>query len=167
MWKRKLSKEVVDKFKIGYDPKTQSIIFPVWDEKNNLVLLTSRSVNSKAFYIEADKDKPVYLLNHIINENIKTVYVCESQINALTLWSWGYPAIALFGTGSRYQYDILNRSPIRSYILCFDGDEPGDKGIKRFKSNIRKDVLISVKKIPRSKDVNDLDKEEFENIKLE
>lgn len=167
MWKRKLSKEIVDKFKIGYDPKTQSIVFPVWDEKNNLVLLTSRSVNSKAFYIEADKDKPVYLLNHILNENIKTVYVCESQINALTLWSWGYPAIALFGTGSRYQYDILNRSPLRNYILCFDGDEAGDKGIKRFKSNIRKDVLVSIKKIPHTKDVNDLDKEEFENIKLE
>lgn len=164
MWERKLTKEVVDTFRIGYDPKTQMISFPVWDENNRLVLITYRSVNSKYFYIEEDKDKPVYLLNFIKQWGIKTVYVAESQINALTLWSWGYPAIGLMGTGSKEQIDILNRSPIRNYVLCFDGDEAGDKGIARFIKNIRKDVMVSHKIIPRGKDVNDLSKESFDNL---
>ncbi len=166
MWKRNLTRDVVDKFRVGYDPNRKVITFPVWDECGNLVMVTTRSTTSKKFYIEKDSDKPVYLLNFLKKENITTAYVCESQINALTLWSYGYPAIALFGTGSGYQYDILNKSPIRNYILCFDGDEAGDKGVKRFMSNIRKDVLVSVKKIPRGKDVNDLTKEEFESIEI-
>lgn len=164
MWKRKLTKDVVDKFKVGYDPQRKVLTFPVWDEHGNLVMVTTRSTVNKQFYIEKDSDKPVYLLNFLKTENITTAYVCESQINALTLWSYGYPAVALFGTGSKYQYDILNRSPIRNYVLCFDGDDAGDKGVKRFLSNIRDDVLVSVKRIPRGKDVNDLSKEEFDNL---
>ena len=166
MWKRKLTKEVVDKFKIGYDPIRKAITFPVWDEKNNLVMVTSRSVNSKYFHIPKDIEKPVYLLNYVEKENISKVYVVESQINCLTLWSWGYPAIALFGTGSENQYAILNKSPIRNYILCFDGDSAGEKGIKRFLKNIRSDVFVSVKHIPLGKDVNDLDKSFFDTLPI-
>ena len=40
MWKRGLSKDVVDRFKIGYDKEHNAIVFPVWDEKNQLVMLT-------------------------------------------------------------------------------------------------------------------------------
>ena len=166
MWKRKLTPQVVDKFSIGYDPKTNMISFPVWDEHGKLVMITYRSVIDKRFHIDKDSDKPVYLLNFIKSENITKVYVCESQINALTLWSWGYPAVALFGTGSEKQYEILNRSPIRDYILCFDGDEAGDKGRIRFMKNIRDDVFVSYLKIPRGKDINDLEKNEFESLQV-
>ena len=166
MWKRKLTKEVVDRFRVGYDPERKAITFPVWDEHGRLVMVTSRSTVDKRFYIEKDKDKPVYLLNFIKDMGETTVYVCESQINALTLWSYGYPAIALFGTGSSYQYEILNRSPIRNYILCFDGDEAGEKGKTRFMNNIRPDVLVSYKRVPAGKDVNDLTKEEFDALEI-
>lgn len=164
LFNRGISKDIIDKFKIGYNPYNKSVTFPVWDIVNNLVMITSRSTIDKTFYIDKDKDKPVYLLNFINDMNITSVYVCESQINALTLWSWGYPAIALIGTGSQYQYDILNKCGIRNYILCFDGDEAGDKGTARFYKNMRKDVFISQKKIPRNKDVNDLTKDEFEKL---
>ena len=159
--KRKISKEIVEKFKLKYDSNTTSVVFPVWDEFNNLVFLTRRSVNSKLFMIDKNVEKPVYLLNFILKDNIKKVVICESQINALTCWSKGIPAVALFGTGSQHQYDVLNRSGIRNYILAFDGDEAGDKGRERFIKNIRKDVFIDIVDIPRNKDVNDLDDEEF------
>lgn len=167
MWKRGLTKEVVDKFHIGYDHLRNAITFPVWDDKNNLKLITARSVNSKRFWIPKDTDKPIYLLNYIINENIDKVYVVESQINALTLWGWGKPSIGLLGTGSKEQYNILRRSGIRHYILCLDGDEAGDKGIRRFIYNMPKDIIIDVKIIPRDgRDVNDLTIEEFEALPL-
>lgn len=164
MWERGLSKEVVDRFSVGYDKEHNAITFPVWDELGRLVMVTSRNVTNKYFYIEKDRDKPVYLLNFINKEHIDKVYVCESQINALTLWSWGYPAIALFGTGSAFQYEILNKSGIRNYILCFDGDFAGRVGRKRFIQNIRDDVLVSYVPIPNGKDVNDLSKSQFEEL---
>ena len=162
--KRNLSMEVCQYFQVGYDKATECITFPVWDENNNLVSITRRSVKDKRFILEGNTDKPVYLLNFIKQFNYTTVYVCESQINCLTLWQWGYPAVALFGTGSKKQYEILKRSGIRNYILCFDGDEAGDKGAKRFQDNMGEDVFISIKHIPRGKDVNDLTKEEFDNL---
>ena len=166
MYERKLTKEVIDKFKVGYDAERNAITFPVWDEHNNLVMVTARCVDSKMFYLDEEVDKPIYLYNYIKEENITTVYVTESQINALTLWSWGYPAIALFGTGSTKQYEILKKSGIRSYILCFDGDEAGDKGRDRFIRHMKKDVFISTKQIPRKKDVNNLTKLEFDQLNV-
>lgn len=166
MFKRKLSKEVIDKFFVGFDKESNMITFPVWDEYNRLLGVTKRSVSSKFFSIPPSMDKPVYLLNYILNENIKTVYVCESQINALTLWSWSYPAVALFGTGSDYQYNILRKYSDLNFILCFDGDDAGSKGRDRFIHHLGASHMIATKAIPKGKDVNDLDKEKFEELEL-
>ena len=167
MWQRKLSKDVVDKFRIGYDNKRCAITFPVYDERKNLVMVTARSVFSKRFYIQSNVEKPVYLLYDILERGVTKVYVCESQINTLYLRSLGYDAIGLFGTGSYKQLDTLKRSGIRSYILCFDGDAAGRKGAERFKKYIGKDVFITDVLLPEGKDVNDLSSEElsvlFEN----
>ena len=167
MSKRKLTQEVCNRFKIKYDPESECIIFPVWDEDNNLVMLTKRSINSKMFYIDKDKEKPIYLLNFIKQENIKEVCICESQINALTLWSWNMPAIATFGCNiTKHQFNILNKSGIEHYYLCFDGDEAGKKGIEKFLNYIRKDVLVDIIYLPKGKDVNDLTEEEFGKLKI-
>lgn len=163
---RKLSKEVCQYFQVGYDKGTDCITFPVWDENNNLVAITRRSVTGKRFILEGNTDKPVYLLNFVKYFNYTTVCVCESQINTLTCWQWGYPAIGLFGTGSTKQYEILRRSGIRNYILCFDGDEAGYNGSLRFIRNMPDDVFITVKELPPGKDVNDLTKEEFDLLKV-
>ena len=80
--------------------------------------------------------------------------------------SWGYPAVALLGTGSAKQFEILNKTGIREYNLAFDGDSAGDKGIEKFKKAIRKDVFVNVIRIPRGKDVNDLTKKEFEELEI-
>ena len=165
-FQRKLSQEIILKYKVGYDKETDSITFPVWDEHNRLKFITKRSVKTKQFFIPQGVKKPVYLLNFMIKENKDTIFVCESQINALYMNTLGYPAVALIGTGTRDQYEILNRSPIRHYILAFDGDEAGDKGITRFLSNIRKDVFVDVMLLPRGKDCNDLTGEEIAQLPL-
>ena len=164
MTQRKLTAEVIEKYKIKYDPQSGCIVFPVWDINDNLIFLTRRSVYTKQFIIDKDVDKPVYLLNFAVKEKVKNLFIAESQINALTLNGWGYPAVALFGTGTKEQIELLNKSGIRCFTLCFDGDEAGDKGIERFLKNIRKDVIVNVIKIPRGLDVNDMNKEDFTNL---
>lgn len=167
MAQRKLTPEVCNKFKVKYDPKINCIVFPVWDDKNNLIMLTKRSIETKKFILPPDIEKPIYLMNYIKQNNIKEVTVVESQINALTLWSWGYPAIATFGCNiTQHQFDILNKSGIEHYYLAFDGDAAGDKGIKHFINNMKKDVFIDIIKIPKGKDVNDLTEDEFSNLKI-
>lgn len=161
MYKRKLTNPIIEKFDIGYDKTEDAITFPVWDEKGRYLFATKRCVNSKKFIIPKDVEKPIYLLNYVLQEGHTECYVCESQINALTLWTYGLPAIAFFGTGTVEQIKRLNQSGIRHYIICLDPDDAGAKGTERFLKHIRKDVLVDVVKLPSGKDINDLTKEEF------
>lgn len=165
MSKRKLSREICEKFKVRYDSKSDCIVFPVYDENSKLYMMTKRSVVGKQFYIDKDIDKPIYLLYHILNNNIKYAIVCESQINALYCQSLGLSAIATFGCNiTKKQFELLNKSCIRHYIIAYDGDDAGNRGVKKFLNNIRKDVFVDVLKLPKDKDINDLTKEEV--IKL-
>ena len=166
MWKRKLSKEVVDRFEVGYDPKQNMLIFPVRDEKGVLRFVTGRSVLSHRFMIPSDVDKPVYLLYYMLRNNIKRVGVAESQINALYLNSLGIPCVGLFGTGSYKQLSTLRKSGITTFDLYFDGDISGDKGAKRFVENIGSDKFVNIHQLPRGKDVNDLTYEEICNLPM-
>lgn len=160
---RKLTPEVCNRFEVKYDPESNCVVFPVRDEFGRLSFLTRRDVDTKSFVIDKNADKSnVYLLNEVIARGCKTVVVVESQINALTLWKYGYPAVALFGAGtSTAQLEKLNRTSIRNYILAYDNDQAGRRGAQKFKKGIRKDVLVEDILMPEGRDVNDLTDEEI------
>lgn len=162
--KRGIKEDIIKKFSVGWNKDNNSITFPMWDEHNNLVGITERSVTSKNFYIPEGIDLPVYLLHYIKKEDISEVWVVESQIDALYLWGFGYPAIALIGTGGKKAYNILRKSGIRIYHLCLDGDLAGRHGILRFIKNMPDDIIVDIIQLPQGKDVNDLTKEEFDNL---
>ncbi len=163
MYQRKLTNPIIEKFDIGYDKETNSLTFPVWDINDRLVFITRRNVSNKNFNIPTGVVKPVYLLNYLIKEGATTAYICESQINALTLHTWGYAGVALFGTGDEYQYEQLKKSGIRHFVLCFDGDAAGKHGQQRFLDYFKHDpVFVDVVNIPFGRDVNNLTKEQFE-----
>ena len=162
MYKRKLTNEIIEKFDVGFDKSTNCITFPCNDINGNCLFITRRSVVGKFYNYPAGVDKPVYALDKI-EQGTSVIVVCESIINTLTLWSWGIPSVALLGTGTMSQYEILRKFNARKYILAFDGDEAGDKAILRFKKNVP-NKLIDYYEIPRGKDVNDLTYEEFKNL---
>ena len=162
MWKRKLTREVVDLFDVGYDKDTDMLVFPVRDERGNLLWVTKRSVSTKRFEIPENVDKPVYLLYYIKKHNIKTCVVTEAQIDALTSWSYGVPCVATMGTPSKQQMRQLNESGIRTFITMFDNDLAGKQFELIFNNLIRKDVFVYNVKIPSPyKDINDLDETTF------
>lgn len=164
--KRHLSKEICERFNVKYDPYTRSIIFPVYNVNNKLEFLTRRSIDSKKFIIDKDASKStIYLLNEVVKGGYQTVCVCESQINALTCWQYGYPAIALFGAATpKESMDTINKYSVLRYILLYDNDDAGKHGVSKFKKYIRKDVLVDEVVMPLGKDVNDLSKEELDKL---
>ena len=159
MFERKLNDDIIEKFEVGYDPKLDALTFPVYVD-GKCLFVAKRRVKFKRFDMPKLSIKPIYGLDYVRS---KEVIVCESIINALTCWAYGREAIALFGTGSISNYEQLNKSDIRSYILMFDGDKAGRAGAERFKKNI-KNGFISDIVLPENKDVNDLSKEEFDKL---
>ena len=82
------------------------------------------------------------------------------MINALTCVAYGRPALALFGTGSPYQIEQLNKLSVRHYILALDPDKAGEKGTYKLKRGLKGKLLTKLI-VPTGKDINDLSYEEF------
>lgn len=163
MIERKLSKRIIDLFEVKYNPHSKSLVFPVRDENRNLVMLTERSVNTKYFYIEEDKEKPLYLLYYLIDNMIDTCIITEGQIDALTACSYGFPCVATIGAISDHQINLINKSGIRVLYVMFDNDAAGRRFTFKLKKALRKDILIVDVPIiiPGKKDINDLSQDEF------
>ena len=160
--KRKLSREICELFKVRYDPKYRQVIFPAYDIKGNLVMLTKRSIDTKSFYLDKDVEKPVYCLDYVMKNNIKTVLLTEGPFDCLTGWEYGFPTIATFGKISDYQIEQINKSCINIIYAAFDNDAAGRSFLETLKRKLTKRIIIIETKFPFGrKDLNDLTKEEL------
>ena len=159
MFERKLTDDIIKKFDVGYDPKTDSLTFPVYVD-GKCVFVAKRRVKYKRFDLPELKNKPIYGLDYITDNEF---IICEGVIDALTCWSYGKQAVALFGTASDYQLKILNNVRQRKLVIGTDGDEAGDKAARRIAKALT-NKLVTRLDIPKGKDINDLSKEEFDKL---
>lgn len=176
MYKRRLTDEVIEQFDVGYDNhfelkdkfgKVKSVLrcltFPVRDINGNTLFIARRSVDIKFFHYPEGINKPVYGL-YELPKDAKEVIVCESILNALTCYVYGKPAVALLGLGTEYQYEQLRKLGCRKIITALDPDAAGQRATARLKKALNGSKLVTSYIIPEGKDINDLEKEEFENL---
>ena len=171
MYKRKLTNEVIYLFDIGYDKDTDCITFPIRDVDGNCLFVARRSVKGKYFNYPSKAEKPVYGLYELEllwdknNEYPQEVYICESMIDALTLWGIGKYAVALNGLGTKQQIEELNKLPCRKFILATDNDLAGYRAREKLRKLIKNHIVTEIKIPHNKKDINDCTKEEIENLK--
>lgn len=164
MYQRGLTDEIIERFDIGYDRERQEITFPVRDIEGRCVFVAGRSVKRKFFRLPKGMDKPVYQAYKFTTGKYKECYLVESFLNCLTCWKYGKPAMAMIGTGNRKQYEILNKLPVREYILAFDPDEAGRNATERFRKNVHGKIIKELV-YSDNRDINEL-QEEFLNCKI-
>lgn len=166
MYKRHLTDELIDIYDIGYDKGFQlkedtqpfsCITFPVKDSKGNVVFIARRSIKGKIFHYPREVDKPIYGLYEAkqIFPQDTILYICESILNALMFVKWGKPAVALLGTGTHSQIEMLKHLDYRKYVLCLDSDEAGEKGVAKLTKALSNYKFIDILEMPKGKDVND------------
>lgn len=164
MYERGLTAEIIERFDVGYDRERKEITFPVRDIEGRCVFIAGRSVERKFFRLPKGMDKPIYC-SHLFRYGTYTrAYITESFLNCLTCWKYDKPAMAMIGTGNRRQYEILNKLPVREYILAFDPDEAGRKATERFRKNVHGKIIKELV-YPDNRDINEL-QEEFLNCKI-
>ena len=164
MYSRGLTDEIIERFDIGYDRERKEITFPVRDIEGRCVFVAGRSVERKFFRLPQGLNKPLYQGYRFCSGTYKVAYITESFLNCLTCWKYDKPAMALIGTGNRKQYEILNKLPVREYILAFDPDEAGRKATERFRKNVHGKIIKELV-YPDNRDINDL-QEEFLSCKI-
>ena len=164
LYQRGLTDEIIERFDIGYDKTRDEITFPVADLHGTIRFIASRSVKNKFFRLPKGEDKPIYQGYRFVTGRYRTAYITESFLNCLTCWKYDKPAMATIGTGNKKQYEILNKLPVREYILAFDPDEAGRKATERFRKNVHGKIIKELV-YPDNRDINDL-QEEFLNCKI-
>lgn len=166
MYKRKMTNEVIEIFDVGYDSTTQSITFPVRDINGNCLFIARRSVNIKWFNYPQSVEKPIYGLYELyqLSEFPKEIYIVESMIDCIYLWTFKKYAVALNGLGTKTQVEELNKLPCRKFILATDNDEAGFKARKKLKTTIKNHLVTEVKLPDNRKDINDCTYQEILNL---
>ena len=167
MFQRKMNEKVIEIFDVGFDAKTNSITFPVRDKEGNCLFVARRSVNLKWFNYPQSVEKPVYGIYELyqLKQFPNEIYIVESMIDCIYLWTFNKFAAALNGLGTFNQYKQLNQLPCRKFILATDNDEAGQKARINLKKNIKNKIITEVILPENVKDINDCTKKEILNLK--
>lgn len=168
MYKRRLTDEIVDIFDIGYDRSSHCITFPIRDISGGTLFIARRSVNSKFFNYPVNVQKPLYGLYELsrLDRYPDEIYICESMIDCLTIWVYGRYALAMNGLGNEQQFQQMRNLPCRTLILATDNDDAGMRARDVIKVKVKNKIIKELMLPNGKKDINELEKEEFENCRI-
>lgn len=137
---------IQDAFDVGFDPKTNSVVLVWHDLHGNIVSWKHRSVFDKVFWY-VKNGQPIrnhlYGIHWVVKRGFKHVWIVESEIDALTLWTNGIPSVAL-GTSylSRQKKDVLLKAGVEHVTIATDNDKQGDKAKRSIVQALGGRVLI-------------------------
>lgn len=157
---------IIELFDLGYDKDTDCITFNCRNEQGKTLFVARRNVRTKWFNYPHDSEKELYGLYELSlqKEQPNEVYVCESMIDALTIWQFGKFAVAMNGLGTLKQFQQLRDMKCRKLILATDNDKAGQQARQVIRQNVKNKIITEIILPEGKKDINELTKEEFENL---
>lgn len=169
---RGISEDVQAKFIVGYNKANSSVAFFWMDAfTGKVVNVKFRSTKGKQFYY-IKGGQPVR--NHIFGmyqvlkdyKEGESVYIVESEIDAMYLWSFGFKAVALGGSNfSAQQKKILLLSGITNFVIATDSDKAGERIRNSLIKNLSGFVELKELVLPGyAKDVNDIKTEDIKKV---
>jgi DNA primase len=163
---RKITKDSIIKFGLGYSEKQDSVTIPVHSPDGMCIGFVARTVEGKEFKNTPGlpKGKILFNLHRIKTSNI--VYVVESSFDAIRLDQVGFPAVATLGANvSAAQIRLLEKY-FNSIVLIADNDDAGmimrDKLVEKLGP-----VVTSVYIDKKYKDIGDMDDETIKNLEFQ
>lgn len=156
---RGISGKVEAFFQTRCDPKSDAIIIPWRHPTGELANLKFRKVRGKAFWY-AKGGHPirelVFGIDKVHKHDLSEAYVCEAEIDAMSLWTLGKPAVALGSASiSRKQVDAIKKSPIKRLIIATDSDKAGEKVAEQIRQAFSELELLRLELPKGIKDVNE------------
>ncbi len=147
----------------GHEHFNGSLVVPVINNSQVLEMY-GRKIND---HLRAGTPKHLYLPRpHRGVFNVEAfaagdeIIVCESLIDALSLWCWGFRHVtAAYGTEGFGQdhFDAIDAHGIRRVLIAFDADDTGDKAAMKLAGRLLvRGVECFRVNLPRNADVNDV-----------
>lgn len=131
---RGLTDETIKAFKIGEqlrDGKTYAV-FPYFDQTGEkLINAKTRNVAEKRDMRQEAGAAPCLFGWHLIDPKLRRIAITEGEIDAMTLHQMRIPALSVNQGASNHQWIEVDWERLQRFddiLVCFDNDEPGDKG---------------------------------------
>ena len=163
---RGIEERVQRAFQVGYSKNMKAITLPWFDKYGNLMNVKYRSIEGKQFWY-AKGGHPIknhlYGLNWVYRKGSKSVYIVESEIDALTLWGAGFAAVAMGGSAfNDAQRKLMLKSPVEEFVVATDNDNVGRKIANDITKSLNGYKFVKRMWMPEHiKDVNDMTREEL------
>ncbi len=165
----------IDEWMIGFDKYENRIVFPLFDRYKNIIGFNRRVIekdyrggnkykNSASSSI-FNKSNFLYGM-HNIDDSCNEIIITEGSIDVILSRKYGVKnVVASLGTSFTEQHAELIYKLGKTPVLIFDGDEAGNKGLKKALAYFDKlGVYCKVVNLPQGKDLNDLTKAEFDEL---
>lgn len=129
---RGLEDRTLAAFKIGEqmrDGKAYAV-FPYLRD-GELVNVKYRNPDEKRDMRQEGGAEPCLFGWHLIEPKVRTVAICEGEIDAMTLWQAGIPALSVNAGAGNHQWiesDWQRLERFSEILIAFDNDEAGQKG---------------------------------------
>lgn len=126
LYGRGFTDQTIQRFNFGYDSQHNALVIP-YPQKNYYI---TRSLTERKFYKPASDqagEEPIFNINSLYSN--EPCFVCESQLDAVSIEQAGGKAIALGGANgyTKLIEQVKQRKPTAPLILSLDNDETGRK----------------------------------------
>ena len=163
---RRITKESVVKFDLGYSEKQGSVTIPIHSPDGMCIGFVARTIEGKEFKNTPGLPKSKVLFNLHKVKSSSIVYVVESSFDAIRLDQVGFPAVATLGANVSVSQIRLLEKYFNNVVLVADNDEAGtimkDKLIEKLGS------LVTVIKLDtKYKDIGDMDDDEIRKLEFQ
>ena len=163
---RRLTKESVVKFDLGYSEKQESVVIPMQSPDGMSIGFVARTIEGKEFKNTPGLPKSKILFNLHRVKASKIVYVVESSFDAIRLDQVGFPAVATLGANvSSSQIELLKRY-FTGVVLVADNDEAGAIMSERLTEKMGNLVTV-ISPDKKYKDIGDMTDDEIRKLEFQ
>ena len=128
---RKLPLDVIERFRLGYDPFSNRMTIPLRDTDGRVLGVTYRRLDDRKPKYLHPKGFPTgkFLYGAWLLKDERRVALVEGQVDAIRCWSERVPALGLMGARlTEDQKKVLQRLNIKTVVLMLDNDAAGRRG---------------------------------------
>ena len=163
---RRLTRESVIKFDLGYSEKQDSVVIPMQSPDGMSIGFVARTIEGKEFKNTPGLPKSKILFNLHRVKASKIAYVVESSFDAIRLDQVGFPAVATLGANvSSSQIELLKRY-FTGVVLVADNDDAGMIMAERLTEKMGNLVTI-IRPDKKYKDIGDMTDDEIRTLEFQ
>jgi DNA primase len=163
---RRITKESVIKFDLGYSEKQGSVTIPIHSPDSMCIGFVARTIEGKDFKNTPGLPKSKVLFNLHRVKSSSIVYVVESSFDAIRLDQVGFPAVATLGANVSVSQIRLLEKYFNNVVLVADNDEAGS--IMKDKLVEKLGHLVTVIGLDKKyKDIGDMEDDDIKKLEFQ